>query len=58
MIPALRRISEDNLNYIVDKEIKKLIGTEEITYTGNIIKINKTEEEPNILLLTNQKLYN
>ena len=58
MNPALRRISEDNLNYIVDKEIKKLIGTEEITYTGNIIKINKTEEEPNILLLTNQKLYN
>jgi hypothetical protein len=43
---------------VYDKEIKKLIGTEEITYMGNIIKINKTEEEPNILLLTNQKLYN
>ena len=55
---ALRRISEDNLNYFSDKEIKKIINSEDIMYTGNVIKINKTEEEQNIIILTNEKLYN
>ena len=58
MKESLRRISEDNLNLFNDKEIKKLINSEDIVYTGNLIKYNKTEEEPNILILTNQKLYN
>ncbi len=58
MKESLRRISEDNLNFFNDKEIKKLINSEDIVYTGNLIKYNKTEEEPNILILTNQKLYN
>ena len=58
MKEALRRISEDNLNFFNDKEIKKLINSEDIMYTGNVIKINKTEEEQNIIILTNEKLYN
>jgi hypothetical protein len=58
MKEALRRISEDNLNFFNDKEIKKLINSEDIIYTEYLIKFNKTKEEPNIILLTNVKLYN
>ena len=58
MKEALRRISEDNLNFFNDKEIKKLINSEDIIYTEYLIKFNKTKEEPNIIILTNLKLYN
>ncbi len=58
MNEALRRISEDNLNFFNDKEIKKLINSEDIIYTEYLIKFNKTKEEPNIIILTNLKLHN
>ena len=51
--------SKDHLNFRNDKDIKSLIGNEELLLSDKIIKINRygLSQERNILI-TNQSIYN
>lgn len=49
----------DKLNFKIDKDIRKLIGSEEILFSDKIIKINDYgfSQERNILI-TDKNIYN
>jgi uncharacterized protein (UPF0216 family) len=51
--------AKDHLNFRNDKDIKSLIGNEELLLSDKIIKINRygLSQERNILI-TNQSIYN
>ena len=50
---------KDKLNFKIDKDIRKLIGSEEILFSDKIIKINDYgfSQERNILI-TDKNIYN
>ena len=51
--------SKDHLNFRNDKEIKGIIGSDELLLSDKLIKINRygLSQERNILV-TNQNIYN
>ena len=55
----LRSFVEDNLNLVIDKDIKKmLLNDEEIIFSDIIIKYKGKSEQERILIITNLNIYN
>ena len=53
------KTSKDHLNYINDKEIKKIIGEDELLLSDKLVKINRFGlSQERIILVTNKNIYN
>ena len=53
------KTSKDHLNFIKDKDIKKIIGNDELLLSDKIIKINRYGlSQERYILVTNQNIYN
>ena len=53
------KTSKDHLNFINDKEIKKIIGEDELLLSDKLVKINRFGLcQERIILVTNHNIYN